>query len=186
MGGFLFNGCGASDSYNKVQDIGEFHCKFCSKNRMFGLYELARKVRVIWIPTVTLNTKYAVICEKCKNGIYVEDDVRDAILRGKAQFEIGQDGIKIGLVGSQEQKPAVSQEETQAPGVGSAQPGSDEEPDYGEKGEQIFPHTESKPRLKDASVELFPMRKKVCRKCGLFYTEKKMNCDICGGELEQE
>lgn len=97
MGGFMINGCGAADSYKKIKGLGQGYCKNCGKERTFGLYELNRKVRVAWIPTVTLSTKCAVICEKCKCGSYVEGALLDAILKDKAVCEFGKSGIKIAL-----------------------------------------------------------------------------------------
>lgn len=104
MGGFLFNGCGASDSYKKVMDIKQAYCRFCKKVQMFGLYELDRKIRIVYIPTITTSRKCAVICPKCKNGVYVEDAMRDAILMNRAEVMITQNGIEI-KVPEQNQQP---------------------------------------------------------------------------------
>lgn len=95
MGGFMINGCGAADSYYKLKDLPHLNCAGC-KNKTLALMELRRKVRVLYIPTVTLNTKYAVVCPSCKNGYYVNEEQKNYILNNPAEcVEMTSDGVVI-------------------------------------------------------------------------------------------
>lgn len=73
MGGFRFNGCGATDHFKKVKSLGMHECPKCHQQTEF-LLEIAKfKVDVLFIPTLTLKTRYAVMCSKCENGQFVSD-----------------------------------------------------------------------------------------------------------------
>ncbi len=73
MGGFRFNGIGATDHFKKLKSLGVHTCPSCGKETEFFL-ELAKfKIDIIFIPTVTLKTRYAVMCSKCENGQFVSD-----------------------------------------------------------------------------------------------------------------
>lgn len=50
--------------------------------------EVKRKVKVLYIPTFSLNTKYAVACNRCKTGYYVDDSIRDELLYGRMSIEV--------------------------------------------------------------------------------------------------
>lgn len=199
MGGFLFNGCGASDSYKKIKDIRQGYCKSCRKLQMFGLYELDRKIRVAWIPTLTISTKCAVICEKCKNGIYVEREFLDAVLNENAICRFDAEGIDIALPEKTMEKPAV-QTENQP----SVQIENQPLPKIEKKEEEVhcnfcgklvknnvkycpycgkMPEHSSPQKITEFN---FVRKKKVCSQCGLAYSYKKVNCDICGRPLKEE
>ena len=100
MGGFLFNGCGAADSFYPKKSLGMHYCKYCHSIKEYALMEVKRKIRVVYIPTFSITTKYAVGCTKCKNGYYIEDNVRDEILYGKMGIEMQGDEIKLVRVNS--------------------------------------------------------------------------------------
>ncbi len=82
MGGFQFNGCGAKDYFSKVKYVGEQMCPNCKKIAPFYLEKGNFKVSVFWIPTVTLKERYAIMCEKCKEGKWIEDAEAYKILNG--------------------------------------------------------------------------------------------------------
>ncbi len=82
MGGFQINGCGARDYFTKVKYLGDSMCPVCKKTMPFYLEKGKYKVSVLWVPTVTLKERYAVMCEKCKNGKWIEDDVAQKLLNG--------------------------------------------------------------------------------------------------------
>ena len=50
--------------------------------------EVKRNVKVLYIPTFSLNTKYAVACNRCKTGYYVDDSIRDELLYGRMSIEV--------------------------------------------------------------------------------------------------
>lgn len=80
MGGFTVNGCGTGDSFYPKLNLGNHFCKICNSIQEFDLMEVKRKVKVLYIPTFSLNTKYAVACNRCKTGYYVDDSIRDELL----------------------------------------------------------------------------------------------------------
>ncbi len=105
MAGFTVNGFGAADSYYLLKPIGTFYCPKCGKERSYALMELRMKVRLLFIPTVTVNKKYAIVCEKCKTGYYVEESVKNDILAGRIQPIVQADGVQLRRVGSQQVPP---------------------------------------------------------------------------------
>lgn len=68
MGGFRFNGCGVTDHFKNIKSLGIHSCPSCKKLTEFTLDEANQKIDVFWIPTLTLKSRYAVMCKKCKNG----------------------------------------------------------------------------------------------------------------------
>ena len=88
MGGFTVNGCGTGDSFYPKLNLGNHCCKICNSIQEFDLIEVKRKVKVLYIPTFSLNTKYAVACNRCKTGYYVDDSIRDELLYGIMSIEV--------------------------------------------------------------------------------------------------
>lgn len=110
MGGFMINGCGAADSYYLLKSLPGHTCRLCRKND-YALMELKRKIRVLYIPTVSLSTKYAVVCPKCKEGYYVSDAQKDFILRNDPScVEIVSDGVVIHGFGSSQPERIIDTE----------------------------------------------------------------------------
>lgn len=187
MGGVLINGCGTSDSFVKVQDMCQGFCRNCKKVQMFGFFEVKRKVRVVWIPTVTLNTKYAVACTKCKSGIYVEDQILNEILANRAELVFDSNGnIHISeTIGSQLQAPVeTQQQEMPKQSAASADiPRSD--PVLSQAAESAQGSFSSLQNVGQAGegVPVFVQKKKVCPQCGLMYVSIKKQCDVCGAAL---
>lgn len=68
MGGFRFNGCGVTDHFKTIKKLGVHACPNCKKLAEFSLDEANQKIDVLWIPTLTIKSRYAVMCKKCKNG----------------------------------------------------------------------------------------------------------------------
>lgn len=95
MGGFMINGCGAADSFYPIQDFGMFHCNSCKKPQVFSLMEVKRKIRVFFVPTVSVNRKYAVACKKCKTGRYITEEEHVALASGHGKVDITPAGILI-------------------------------------------------------------------------------------------
>lgn len=88
MGGFMVNGCGTGDSFYPKLILGNHFCKHCKSIQEFDLMEIRRKIRVFFVPTISINTKYGVACKKCKNGFYIEDALRDDLLYGRKAIEV--------------------------------------------------------------------------------------------------
>lgn len=68
MGGFRFNGCGVTDHFKRIKTLGMHNCPTCKKLREFTLDEANQKIDILWIPTLTLKSRYAVKCKNCKTG----------------------------------------------------------------------------------------------------------------------
>ena len=88
MGGFTFNGCGTGDSFYPKLSLGNHFCKYCNSIQEFDLMEVRRKIKVFYVPTFSISTKYAVACKKCKNGYYIDDKTRDDLLYGRLTIEV--------------------------------------------------------------------------------------------------
>ncbi len=80
MGGFQFNGCGARDYFTKIKFLGNQHCPTCNAVTPFYLEKGSFKASVFWIPTVTLKERYAIMCEKCKEGRWIDETETQRIL----------------------------------------------------------------------------------------------------------
>lgn len=68
MGGFRFNGCGVTDHFKKIKPLGQHLCPNCKKIAEFALEEANTKIDIVYIPTFTLKSRYAIMCSKCKEG----------------------------------------------------------------------------------------------------------------------
>ena len=95
MGGYLVNGCGVEDSFYHKKELGTYYCPHCKQLGTFTLDEVKRKIRIFFIPTITCTTRYAVVCQKCETGYYVEEEDRIAIQNGDACIETTENGIRI-------------------------------------------------------------------------------------------
>lgn len=95
MGGFLLDGCGVSDGFYPVKEIKVYHCSYCNKEHMYSLFEVKRKLTILFIKTLTFTTKYAVCCSKCKNGYYISDEQKEAILNNKVDIDVKSDGLYL-------------------------------------------------------------------------------------------
>lgn len=73
MGGFRVNGCGVTDHFKRVKSLGMHLCPSCGRAAEFFLEEAKQKVDVLFIPTVTLKSRYAVMCSKCDQGQFCSD-----------------------------------------------------------------------------------------------------------------
>lgn len=74
MGGFTVNGFGASDHFKKIKSLGFYECDKCKKVTEHFLADAKFKIDILFIPTFTLKSRYAVMCDKCKNGEYCSDE----------------------------------------------------------------------------------------------------------------
>lgn len=157
------------------------------KVQMFGLFEVKRKVRVVWIPTVTLNTKYAVACTKCKSGIYVEDRILNAVLANRAELVFDSNGeISISEIpGSQFQAPVKTQQQEMSKRSAASADVPRPDPVLSQATESVQGSSSSLQNVELAreGVPSLVQRKKVCPRCGLMYVSSKEQCDVCGSAL---
>lgn len=95
MGGFMIDGCGVADSFYPISDVGTFYCNCCRKEQPFKLMEVKMKIRVFFVPTVPIKTKWAIACHKCKTGFYIEEYMKDDILAGKTKVDVTSEGVHL-------------------------------------------------------------------------------------------
>ncbi len=105
MGGFLINGCGAKDYFTKMKYLGERTCPHCKQTAPYYLERVKLKATVLFIPTVPIKERYAIMCDKCRQGNYIEEDKMHRIMSGQAV--VSQNEITSGTH-QEEEKPAVS------------------------------------------------------------------------------
>lgn len=163
MGGFMVNGCGAADSFYKIKDLGTFQCPHCNQLRTYSLMEVKMKIRVLYIPTVSVNTKYAVACASCKNGYYVNEKQKDDILYDRVVTQMTSDGVTFYDKKALEETISGKKED----------PRILEEPKEVQE-EKFQPGWQETPR------------KKFCAKCGGRLDEQTGLCPSCDGGISSE
>ena len=105
----------ATDRFVPIRNLGTFQCPHCKQERMLQLMEVQRKVSLLYIQTVTINTKYAIACASCQNGYYIEEQQKDDILYGRAIATITEQGAvllkkeKIIDAPEKQEKPSLPQ-----------------------------------------------------------------------------
>lgn len=78
--GILVNGCGVSDKCKKLMPIGEKHCEKCDQSKEFYVCELTKRIAIIFIPVLKIQTKYAIMCGTCENGYYIDESQKNKLL----------------------------------------------------------------------------------------------------------
>ena len=200
MAGFTFNGCGASDSYYPIKFIEERHCKICSARTSFSLMELRMKIKVFFIPTVTVNTKYAIVCEKCKNGFYISEEQKNGVMDNSLIPIIADDGInfeeRVASTSAETYEIVTEKREPVIESINSEASCSWKRPEPESRMEEPVKeyHTEYKPvetsSVNEANNDSAPSEGrsrivvKVCNECKRFYTSNKDVCPLCNKKLE--
>lgn len=119
MGGFLLNGCGAADTFQKLKLLKTDDCPTCQRKQQFYLAKVRMKIHVVYIPTVPLSTKYAIICDQCKTGRFVSKEQMEQLLRAnEAEVLTLYDAIMNGSAEKEQELPG----RTDAAGAGLACP----------------------------------------------------------------
>ena len=95
MGGVVVNGFGAEDKFKTIKYLGEFVCPHCKKSSQFTLDEVNRKIVLLFIPTVSYSTKYAIMCKKCQLGDYISEYDKNRILNGTATVDFSAGRMQI-------------------------------------------------------------------------------------------
>ena len=191
MGGFTINGCGATDRFNPIKELGTFTCPRCQKVTGFTLDEVKRKIDVFFIPTATVSVKYAIMCKNCENGKYIDEAEKNALMSGAAKAEIDEDGIAVIMPQrNRAEKPEFSQEKRSVPHLDSSKN------QRSEQGKKRCPECDtllSKDSVfcsqcgyrfgrESASDSLEPAQEgtKTCPKCGTVLKEDSVFCSQCG------
>lgn len=178
MGGFTVNGCGATDRFYHLKSLSSLFCPKCGKETEFHLDEVKRKIDVIFIPTATISVKYAIMCDKCKQGWYVSDTDKNDILSDRVTVKLSAEGVSLirKEIKSTTVKKTTSKETTFK---NTADIESKDDPAPIPVQEDNL--TKSFAVKIDASYVL--PKKKYCPKCNMFYVAQKEKCTVCGSDL---
>lgn len=63
-------------------------CPMCKKATEFFLEEAKQKIDILFIPTVTLKSRYAVICSKCEQGEFCSDQWAVSLMNGNVPASV--------------------------------------------------------------------------------------------------
>lgn len=200
MAGFTINGFGASDSYYVLKGLRTAHCSYCGKETQWALMELKMKIRLLYIPTVSVGKKYAVACSKCKNGYYVDERQRDFILNNPAdRVSIAKDGVVLHGIHEEAAAldvPAEVVEVPEEPVSQSVSSVSEEEltaifaSEVPKQEQKITPDVpKPEPKITPVSVQSAPISyrpRKICPSCRMMFAPEKEVCTICGTALKEK
>ncbi|MBR0281563.1 MAG: zinc ribbon domain-containing protein [Oscillibacter sp.] len=159
MGGYRINGCGWSDHFSKLRDLGIHMCPTCKQLRQFYLETAKKKIDVFFIPTVTLESRYAVMCNKCKTGRFCSESWKDYLLTVNPIPEIifeDEAGVSPETEVTSQQQPVPMSEKTS---------------------EKQLP-----PNMDTLST---PPRYFTCTKCGITQFLEGNFCSYCGTPVPQ-
>ena len=211
MGGFTVNGFGATDRFVPIRNLGTFQCPHCKQERMLQLMEVQRKVSLLYIQTVTINTKYAIACASCQNGYYIEEQQKDDILYGRAIATITEQGAVLlkrekiieAPEKQEKQENTEKQEKQEKPSLPqnsqAERPrrrfcGRCGSPLDGQTGRcPVCDGAENKSTAADAGAAANAgaaqnlagkLSRKICPSCGLLFSSDKTTCPVCGSGLE--
>lgn len=200
MAGFTINGFGASDTYHTLKELKTAHCRTCNRETMFSLMELKMKIRLLYIPTVSVGTKYAIACTKCKNGFYVSEEQKNFVLDNPAsKICIEAEGVTfLGIDAERNAIEAPEEAETVVVEEASAEPEiipemTDAMPvqDVPEQEVQTAPEEAAAEPVKsifaEKKMEIPVYRpRKICPACRMMFPPEKEVCGICGGTLQEK
>ena len=82
MGGLQVDGFGARDYFKKIKYLGDHMCPICKCATPHYLENGKMKVTLLWIPTITVKERYAIMCDKCEQGNWIENDEALKIMNG--------------------------------------------------------------------------------------------------------
>ncbi|MDO5336378.1 MAG: zinc-ribbon domain-containing protein [Eubacteriales bacterium] len=182
MGGFTVDGCGVGDSFYPKLNLGNHFCKYCNSIQEFALMEVKRKIKVFYIPTLSINTKFAVGCKKCKNGYYIDDKVRDGLLYGRMAIEVESDGIIFKTIQNTAQDIDTVQNENAIQSAGTVKNTNViQNADAGQNGnvmqdKEKNPHQSAQPK---ASQKI-----RYCKCCGSKLEPDQIFCTFCGVKIK--
>lgn len=208
MGGFTVNGCGATDKYYHLKNLGSYTCPMCNKKSEFYLDEVKRKIDIFYIPTATISVKHAIMCGKCKRGWYISDTDKDSILSGEVMAKLSDDGVSLISTDKNDTEDTENiKEKNLCPKCScelqlnakfcmncgynlsdsqNAEINIDTDDITIEKDIALLPENENNciNNITAQSDALYTLpKKKYCQKCNMFYVAQKEKCTICGNDL---
>lgn len=186
MGGFTVNGFGATDRFVPIRNLGTFQCPHCKQERMLQLMEVQRKVSLLYIQTVTINTKYAIACASCQNGYYIEEQQKDDILYGRAIATITEQGAvllkKEKIIDAPEKQEKQENTEKQEKQEKPSLPQNSQAGQQAQSARQNTWQNTQQDTLAERQARAGHPRRRFCGRCGSSLDGQTGRCPVCDGE----
>lgn len=195
MGGFTVNGFGATDRFVPIRNLGTFQCPHCKQERMLQLMEVQRKVSLLYIQTVTINTKYAIACASCQNGYYIEEQQKDDILYGRAIATITEQGAVLlkreKIIDAPEKQEKQENTEKQEKQEKPSLPQNSQAGQQAQSARQNTWQNTQQDTLAERQARAGHPRRRFCGRCGSSLDGQTGRCPVCDGagntkEIEAE
>ena len=186
MGGFTVNGFGATDRFVPIRNLGTFQCPHCKQERMLQLMEVQRKVSLLYIQTVTINTKYAIACASCQNGYYIEEQQKDDILYGRAIATITEQGAVLlkreKIIDAPEKQEKQENTEKQEKQEKPSLPQNSQAGQQAQSARQNTWQNTQQDTLAERQARAGHPRRRFCGRCGSSLDGQTGRCPVCDGE----
>lgn len=185
MGGFTVNGFGATDRFVPIRNLGTFQCPHCKQERMLQLMEVQRKVSLLYIQTVTINTKYAIACASCQNGYYIEEQQKDDILYGRAIATITEQGAVLlkreKIIDAPEKQEKQENTEKQEKQEKPSLPQNSQAGQQAQSARQNTWQNTQQDTLAERQAQAERPRRRFCGRCGSPLDGQTGRCPVCDG-----
>ena len=94
-GAFRVNGFGTTITNAFLYSVGEMECSYCRKKTQWGLYKRTKRISLLFVPTVGVNSEHALLCGKCKNGYVLSEEQVQGVMGNRYMIAQEENGIKI-------------------------------------------------------------------------------------------
>ena len=189
MSGFRVDGCGATDHFKKIKSLGIHTCPSCKNETEFFLDLVKFKIDIFFIPTVTLKSRYAVMCSKCGNGEFCSGEWAANLMNTQGTPQVIFESNAQAQQSSESSEPAPQPAiQTQDESAQTPQPAvqTEEEP-LSATQTVVQTQTESLPKS-DSVIEPRNLKQPVfkCKKCGVTQLREGKFCPYCGEPVPEE
>ena len=86
---------GWGNQFRKVADVGIMKCGNCNNYSTFEIRELAKNVKIYFVPVAKWGRKYYLVCNKCEGAYELEKERLDKILSEISSMPNNQTSIDI-------------------------------------------------------------------------------------------
>jgi hypothetical protein len=92
---FSVNGFGTTITNNCLHQVGEFKCAHCGRITPWAVYKRTKRISLLFIPTAGVDSEYAFMCTRCKEGYVVSAEQAGKAMAGSAEFVMGEKGVTV-------------------------------------------------------------------------------------------